>query len=468
MRGEVEALFPQRPIHFADWADTLPPRARWQALPVREIYVDAALWPELFEAHFDANALIVAVDEKEPDDGLIDRLRAFLPTARTDFHLPVIEAARLAARWPGVEIYPIVGLGDRRIDNWIETNGKLRDEATGLRFVLIAHAKEDLNFATALVGKLEGAVDPRGKTIRPIPIDIGGGRGLWATARRRVSANVWRQGVRVRTVRATSRGRWRKPVADIAATALSFGVDAEYDLLLIENGLGEPITQEDVLALVGRDGVKFANRVIGVLWPGLPVPSLLRESAYAGFINRIPGTDLIEQVTEVAHRYLALEFEPAAPVAQQQTAAAQPGDTRRPRVFISYPREYDELVEVLASKLRATCDVVRGLDFHVGESVAKEIERQISEADVVIAVIGPKTTQSDWVMRELEIAAERKKPVLPIVIGSTGLPAFIAAVPSNTDASGNLLDLSEDLEGAESAWNITIANINAALAKLTI
>ena len=40
LRGEVEALFPQRPIHFADWMDTLPPQKRWQALPIRELYVD--------------------------------------------------------------------------------------------------------------------------------------------------------------------------------------------------------------------------------------------------------------------------------------------------------------------------------------------------------------------------------------------------------------------------------------------
>lgn len=468
LRGEVEVLFPQRPIHFADWVDTLPPRARWQALPVRELYVDAALWPELFQAHLDANALIVAVGEKEPDDGVIDRLRAYLPTARTDFHLPVIETARLAQRWPGVEIYPIVGAGDRSIDYWIATNGKVREETAGLRFVLIAHAKEDMDFATALVGKLQGAVDSRGKTIRPVAIDIGGGRGLWATARRRESASVWRQGVKVRTVRATSRERWREPLADIAATSLSFGVDAEYDLLLMENGLAEPITQEDVLAVVGGDGVMFATRVIGLLWPGLPVPSLLPESAYAGFINRIPDTDLEEQLTVVARPYLALEFAPSVPVAQQQTAPAPEGGRRLPRVFLSYPHEHRELVEALASRLRETCDVVMDLDFNAGESFAKESERLISKADVIIAVISRETIKSEWAWSQLELASAQQKPILPILIGQVRLPAFIAAVPSNTDAYGDVLDLTQDLAGAELAWDITIANINAALAKLTI
>lgn len=468
MRGEVEALFPQRPIHFADWVDTLPPRTRWQAMPVRELYVDAALWPELFETNLDANALIVAVGEKEPDDGVIDRLRAFLPTARTDFHLPVIETARLAARWPGVEIYPIVGLGDLRIDNWIDSHEKTREATAGFRYVLIAHAKEDTDFAKALAGKLQSAVDARGKIVRTSTIVVGGSRGIWEKAWRQTRVNTWHQGVMIRKIRLTAQGKWWAPLSAFLTTLLSFGVEADYDLLLIEQGLAEPVTAEDVWAMVGHDGVKYATRVIGVLWPGLPFPRLLPESAYSGFLYRIPDTDLEEQLTVVTRLYLALEFEPPAPVAQQQTAAAPKGGRRLPSVFISYPREHRELVEALAARLRETCDVVMDLDFDAGESFAKESERLISKADVIIAIISPVTIKSDWAWSQLELASVQQKPILPIVIGRTSLPAFIAAVPSNTDAYGDVLDLTEHLAGAELAWDITIANINAALAKLAI
>jgi hypothetical protein len=463
LRGEVEALFPQRPIHFADWVDTLPPPARWQALPIRELYVVAAFWPELFEAHLDANALIVAVGETEPDDGVVDRLRTFLPTARTDFHLPVIETGRLVARWPGVKVYPIVGAGDLRIDGWIATNGKRRETVTGLRLVLIAHAKQDTGFAQALVSKLGGAVDARGRIIRTSTIVVGGSGGILEKAWRRMSANVWRQGVMLRRIRLVSQGRWWK----FLATILSFGIDADYDLLLIEQGLGEPVMADDIWAMVGRDGVRFATRVIGVLWPGLPVPSQLPESAYSGLIHRIPDTDAEDQLAEVARRYLALEFAPAVSVAQQQSVAASQRERRLPRVFVSYPAEYRVIAETLAIRLRETCDVLMDLDFYPGDAFQKEMER-LAECDTVIAIIAPETAESPWALRELELAAERQKPILLIVIGRTSLPAFIAGVPSNTDAYGDVFDLTEDLAGAELAWDITIANINAALAKLTI
>lgn len=52
----MHALFPQRPIHLADWLDTLPPRDRWETVPVRELYCDESLWSDLFETQLEATA----------------------------------------------------------------------------------------------------------------------------------------------------------------------------------------------------------------------------------------------------------------------------------------------------------------------------------------------------------------------------------------------------------------------------
>lgn len=452
-QGRLGALFPQRAIQLADWLDTLPPRERWQALPVRELYVDSGLWPQVIEGQFDAVALAVVISEREPDAGAIDRLRTMLPTSRTDFHLAVRNSANLPVRWPGVEIYPIVGQGGEEINRWIAGNAKPREAPTaGGRFVLIVHANADRDFASGLSSRLQGRTDDRNRIVRVETIAFSGGRfsAVWHWAR----IGYWRQRVFARELRKAGGGRWYELLLALFVNILTLRISAEIELLLIESDV---FAIEDLERIIGRSLLRSPSRITAVVRADR-LPLLFSPLSYVRVIVR-PTADRDAQIAEIARRYLAFDFDSVVPATEPQ--AVPPEQTARQlRLYLSYPKAYAAVAAELRSRLQRSSDVATGQS----SFETSTIEQLRTSVDVLVAVIGPETIRSNWALMELEKAAAAEKPILPVVIERAELPAFIVAVPSNMDTAGALLDLTApDEEQRMDAFDRTVANIEKAL-----
>ena len=70
LTGEMEALFPLRAVHLDDWADAQPDA--WPALPVRELYAPAELWPFVIGSRMESPAPALVI--RGPDLPLRRRL----------------------------------------------------------------------------------------------------------------------------------------------------------------------------------------------------------------------------------------------------------------------------------------------------------------------------------------------------------------------------------------------------------
>jgi TIR domain. len=107
---------------------------------------------------------------------------------------------------------------------------------------------------------------------------------------------------------------------------------------------------------------------------------------------------------------LALEWDPA---------------TTGPSVFLSYAHEDGELVERLASALRARgCHVwIDRKGMRVGDRLLDRIAGAIDEVDFLLAIVSEASVRSPWCKRELSLAmtgelAEARIKVLPTADGS--------------------------------------------------
>jgi CHASE2 domain-containing sensor protein len=114
---------------------------------------------------------------------------------------------------------------------------------------------------------------------------------------------------------------------------------------------------------------------------------------------------------------------------------------RQPRVFISYRRDdsavharalYDQLVDCFGAE--GVFFDVETIDY--GDEFARIIDERIEACDVVVAVIGPKwatlrdaqgrpriQADGDYVRREVAAALRMRKQLIPVLIGSAGVPA---------------------------------------------
>lgn len=87
------------------------------------------------------------------------------------------------------------------------------------------------------------------------------------------------------------------------------------------------------------------------------------------------------------------------------------------RVFISYSRRNRTFTERLARDLSdAGLDVwVDFRQIHAGEMWEEEIYRGLERASIVILCLSPDAVTSDWVQREIGIAREQEKFILPVM-----------------------------------------------------
>jgi WD40 repeat protein len=95
-----------------------------------------------------------------------------------------------------------------------------------------------------------------------------------------------------------------------------------------------------------------------------------------------------------------------------------------PFVFISYSRKDSEYVEGLVTYL-AEHGISAWIDrerITNGDRWTAVIERQVEACTAMVVVMSPAAKDSNWVEREVTLAEERQKPILPLLLG--GEPLF--------------------------------------------
>jgi serine/threonine-protein kinase len=138
-------------------------------------------------------------------------------------------------------------------------------------------------------------------------------------------------------------------------------------------------------------------------------------------------TDISAHVTGVLERGLAIKPEArypsvrefVEPLVRALRGTAVPRDPNLPpRVFISYQRGPSTGWAVhLAERLQEKHGIDVFLDLQRVDAAVRfpdRLARAIEDADVFLCLLGPTTTQSDWVRHEVRLAHQYGKPMIPI------------------------------------------------------
>jgi len=153
----LDRLFPLRSAHLADWDDGLPPQHAWNTLPLRELYANPSMWPEILAARLAPPASLIALQSDVT--GVVVR-------ATTD-------TLRLS---PGLDAKQLEDIASQPLQTGKQLVGRLREMQKTLnartRDVLILHSVDDLQAAWELRGRLAGVNDATGAVIRPFVIPL--------------------------------------------------------------------------------------------------------------------------------------------------------------------------------------------------------------------------------------------------------------------------------------------------------
>lgn len=89
----------------------------------------------------------------------------------------------------------------------------------------------------------------------------------------------------------------------------------------------------------------------------------------------------------------------------------------RTKIFISYRRKHSTAFALLVEarlKLVSKADIFVDKLLEIGGDWREELEQRVVESDYLIVLIGPDTFESEWVVREVELAAEHNAIIIPI------------------------------------------------------
>jgi len=105
----------------------------------------------------------------------------------------------------------------------------------------------------------------------------------------------------------------------------------------------------------------------------------------------------------------------------------------RNRIFVSYSSKDKAIADALYARLRRSGQRVwiDRVELTAGVSLLDRIAAAIDEVDVVVVLLSNHAINSDWVRKELEIAAAREKTgsrpqVIPVVLDDCHFPAFLS------------------------------------------
>jgi hypothetical protein len=94
------------------------------------------------------------------------------------------------------------------------------------------------------------------------------------------------------------------------------------------------------------------------------------------------------------------------------------------QVFISYSHEDHEFVSRLAIDLEDRgADVwIDKMDLHAGTQWRERITQGVQECTVFVPVVSPESLESEWASREVSMAIQYDKPILPLLYRPAQLP----------------------------------------------
>ncbi len=130
-----------------------------------------------------------------------------------------------------------------------------------------------------------------------------------------------------------------------------------------------------------------------------------------------------EPLRQAMQAYRALAAAPPVPT----LTAASPGTAPEPgRVFLSYSRVDRDYVAGLAAELERRGFIVWYDDrIDLGHRWWRTIERQIEACAAMVVVMSPEARESEWVEREIMLAQQERKPILPLLLRGKGLSLLI-------------------------------------------
>src|SRR5262245_56741152 len=93
-------------------------------------------------------------------------------------------------------------------------------------------------------------------------------------------------------------------------------------------------------------------------------------------------------------------------------------------IFISYSRHDTQIIDRLVRELEAAAVEVwiDREDIQGGSKWRRQIVDAIEDADALLVALSPNAVESDNVRKELDIAEEAKKPVIPVEIRRVVIP----------------------------------------------
>ena len=137
--------------------------------------------------------------------------------------------------------------------------------------------------------------------------------------------------------------------------------------------------------------------------------------------------------------------------------------TSFPKIFISHRHKDEPVASVLVSLLETAfeirtedirCTSVQPYTLPIGSRTSERLRQELSQAEVVLGLISPNTTESQYVLVELGAAWGQDRPTFPLLTSG----ATAANVPSplnerhciSLEDENNCLQLIEELEQATS------------------
>lgn len=319
LADRLGSLFPKRSAQAEDWDGGLPDRHCWSAVPLRELYAPAALWPEILRTRLEPHAQVIVLEVPAPA-ARSQRSRA-IPRA---YRVPVSSAARVNDATSARELESIAWGGIESIERLRDSLRELQAHLPRRRFIIL-HAREEGSIASELCKVLREVSDPAGAALEAWPVLIDPTRlqrfPLWPAP----------LGFSTHGFELMRRARLRDGAARARRGSL-FGLslmsrpdDSAYELVIIEPPTARTTDDENVLDFFRRLAERRAfDRIVAVREAQGQIDSKLTldPTAYSGEIRWHKGATLKAGMEEVARRLLASRFDVVAP--SQTTSHSAP------------------------------------------------------------------------------------------------------------------------------------------------
>jgi len=356
--GALETLSPTHPAQMADWLAARPDP--WTALPLRELYAPADLWPHILGERVERDALVLRLADRDAPplleaalDGPLGqalqrfglaqgvqraaltasagRLWAAVPKPlssalrrRQALAWPVARSAapRIEPRSAGADETLVASalteaIGGEALEGWLRAQ-QLAVAPAAVRQVVITASAADAALAERIAARLDGRLDGRGQVVEAVVL-VEPERGMGLTLLLRMPLRNWRLAGRL-FGRLLAHGVHGADGADGADNArgqtlgdflrrLFFGLfdvgRGEFDLLVIEDAQADG--SAPLLALYAA-GVANGALARALLLRRAQRSAVALPAGYTAQLTLPPGSQIDTLAVGIAGRVLALDF----------------------------------------------------------------------------------------------------------------------------------------------------------------